>query len=91
MKKTLIAKAVSMACVGASLTIGPISSVSADTTTMYNLYQENGGVPCTVCTGNATDGWVYGFNLGPDQPVVGWVGTEAPNKTPLGYRIRWFW
>lgn len=85
MKQSQIAKAIAMTCIGTALSAASISTASAHATTMYNLYQENGGVPCAPCAGSATDGWVYGFNVDNSNPVIGWVGTAGPDQTPFGY------
>jgi hypothetical protein len=67
MKKTKLAKAIGFAIAGAALTAGSVSTVSASTTTMYNLFHANSngftaGVanPCAPCAAGETDGWVWG-------------------------------
>jgi len=85
MRKNILANAVSVACMGATLSVASISTASADATTMYNLYQENGGVACAPCSGSATDGWVYGFGSAPTpDTAVEWAGT-ADSRAPFGY------
>ncbi len=68
MKKNQLAKAIAFAITGAALTAGSVSTASATSTTMYNLFNansngihENGAaVPCAPCGAGETDGWVWG-------------------------------
>jgi len=101
MKKTKLAKAIAFAITGAALTAGSVSTASATSTTMYNLYHDNSGAPCAPCSPGTTDGWVWGgvgdsIPSGTDTiqtsnptingaPGAGWVGTTATDKTPFGY------
>jgi hypothetical protein len=96
MKKTKLAKAIAFAITGAALTAGSVSTVSAASTTSYNLFHSNGTLPCSPCSAGETDGWVWG-GVGDSTPTgtdtidisaggAGWVGTSATDKTPLGYK-----
>jgi len=63
MKKTKIAKAIAFAIAGAAITAGSVSTASAASTTMYNLFHANPngvGVACAPCAPGETDGWVWG-------------------------------
>ncbi len=95
MIKTKLAKAIALTITGAALTAGSVSSASASSTTMYNLFHSQGTVPCAPCTAGETDGWVWG-GVADSTPSgtdtidlatgAGWVGTGAQDKTPLGYK-----
>ena len=94
MQKTKLAKAVAFALAGAALTAGSVSTASASSTTMYNLFHSQGTTPCAPCSAGETDGWVWG-GVADSTPSgtdtidlatgAGWLGTAAQDKTPLGY------
>jgi len=54
MKKSKLARAITLTLAGGALSMGVVSSASAITTTMYNGYTSTAADP------SATDGWVYG-------------------------------
>lgn len=84
--KTKLATAVAMTITGTALSMAGVSTASAASTTMYNLYNENGGVACAPCSTGATDGWVYGGIGGaPSAGVTGWAGTSSPTTAAFGY------
>jgi hypothetical protein len=95
MIKTKLAKAIALTIAGAALTAGSVSSASASSTTMYNLFHSQGTTPCAPCSAGETDGWVWG-GVADSTPSgtdtidlatgAGWVGTSATDKTPLGYK-----
>lgn len=94
MQKTKLAKAVAFALAGAALTAGSVSTASASSTTMYNLFHSQGTTPCAPCSAVETDGWVWG-GVADSTPTgtdtidlttgAGWIGTASQDKTPLGY------
>jgi hypothetical protein len=82
MKKTKLAKAITMAVAGSVLSLGSVGAVSAHT--MYNTY--NAG---TTPDEGGTDGWVYGdTNESYPNVTPGWVGTANPTTLPFGYSGR---
>lgn len=97
-KQTKLAKAITYALAGLTLSAGSISTASATVTTMYNLTTSAGIDNSTNTTdptstgswglaGN-TDGWLYGYkssSLGTDTSIAQWAGTTGTNKTPFGY------
>ncbi|WP_262965544.1 PEP-CTERM sorting domain-containing protein [Methylobacter psychrophilus] len=95
MTKTKLAKAIALTITGVALTAGSVSSASASSTTMYNLFHSQGTVPCAPCSAGETDGWVWG-GVADSTPSgtdtidlatgAGWLGTAAQDKTPLGYK-----
>ena len=84
-----LSKSIALALAGGALSMGGISTASASSTTMYNLYNNNGTTACSPCTGPAnsvggfTDGWVWG---GPD-PITFQGGTSGgnPNAATPGW------
>lgn len=82
MKKTKLAKAITMAVAGSVLSLGSVGAVSAHT--MYNTY--NAG---TAPDEGETDGWVYGYtNESYPNVTPGWVGTASPTTLPFDYSGR---
>jgi hypothetical protein len=85
--KNILANAVSIALAGGALMAGGISTASASTT-MYNLYNNNGTTPCSPCLGpvNAlnsfTDGWVWGLPTVASGYVGPTSGGNANAATP---------
>ena len=92
---TKLSAAIAYVIGGLTLAVGSVSSVSASTT-MYNLYDNNGTTPCAPCNtytqansvanaaGGYTDGWVWG---GPD-PANGYAGGISggnPNAAAPGW------
>lgn len=85
MKKTKLAHAVAMAITGTALSMGAVSTASATSTTMYNLYRANSAGftaglanPCSPCSNS--------FSTPPGIP-----GREAAGSTPNGYTDGWVW
>jgi hypothetical protein len=87
-KKTKLAKAVTMVLAGAALTAGAVSTASAHV--MYNTF--------TTTASSQTDGWTHVFDgtdtdiiaTGPESKghlgtVVPWLGTATPTTLPFGY------
>ena len=91
MKKTKIARAIAFAIVGTALTAGPVSTASAASTTMYNLYRANfagydslgfpiytptSTTPCSPCAG--TESTPMGVANDAGGWTDGWVWSANP-------------
>ena len=95
MKKTKLARAVTLAIAGGVLSLGGVSVASAAATAMYNLSTGTGVDNSTNTTdwmstlGTGTDGWANGASIF-NKPVgtfssQKWAGTGGDTVTPFGY------
>jgi hypothetical protein len=82
-----LSKSIALALAGGALSMGGMSTASAASTTMYNLYNNFGTTTCSPCTGPGngvggfTDGWVWG---NPTTPTYkgGTSGGNSNAATP---------
>ena len=88
MQKTKFSLAIDCSLAGAVLATGFLPTASASSTTMYNLYQSQGGTPCAPCSSGITDGWVWG-GLADSTPsgtdTINLVGTPRTINGVLQY------
>ncbi|MGY6278029.1 hypothetical protein [Methylomonas sp. MgM2] len=95
MKKTKLARSISLIVAGGVLSFGGMPSALAISTTMYNLSTGDGednsanNTDWTTNLGSGTDGWANGASWG--NRAVGsvanqkWAGTGGETATPFGY------
>ena len=93
--KTKLSTAIASVIGGLTLAVGGVSSASASTT-MYNLYDNNGATPCAPCNaygypnpifnadGGQTDGWVWGGPT-PANAYQGGISNGNPNAATPGW------
>ena len=83
-----LSKSIALALAGGALSVGGMSSASAASTTMYNLYNNFGTTACSPCQGplipdaGYTDGWVWGGLPGPPNYQGGTSGGNPNAATP---------